>query len=277
MNKNVLKYLNGKAQQVTDYIRTKAEAAGNYLSEHAQDIKQSAIKATATVLTAAALLGGMTGCAKYKDVIMFPIASMKELEEIQEAGITAEDVLAVYDNFCLQKLYETFLHHKEDYGDDWYNFSAQFQSIKTHKRILQISNNDVPEYDYIHEPFYHMFNDEGYCLTYNFYGALNNDSREFSKNVQIVPVTFESLMDSLNVSPFSLTDEYWQNNPQHATDYNYPTGVDVYEPITIDRETIINATEEQLWKLYNVGIEITNHVMKQLQEKQDELNSDKQK
>lgn len=274
MNKNVFEYLGSKAQQVADYIRTKAEAAGNCLSERANDIKQGAIKTTATLLTAATLLGGMTGCTIGP---LYPIVATKPRDEIEEIGITAEDVLAVYDNLCLQKLYETFLHHKDDYGDDWYNLSAQFQSIKTDKRILQISNNDVPEYDYINEPFYHMFNDEGYCLTYNFYGALNNDSREFSKNVQISPVTFESLMESLKISPFTLTDEYWQNNPQHATDYNYVTGVDVYEPITIDRETIINATEEQLWTLYDVGIEITNYVMKQLQEKQAEINSNMQK
>ena len=46
MNKNVFNYLNEKANDVADYIKAKAEAAGTYLSEHAQDIKEGAIKGT---------------------------------------------------------------------------------------------------------------------------------------------------------------------------------------------------------------------------------------
>ena len=149
MNKNVFNYLNEKANEVTDYIKAKAEAAGAYLSEHAQDIKRGAIKGTATVLTAATLLTGMTGCVMqgtpqqgqgniqgqgtiqtqpqdpnapsrsesglfygdtYKEEELPPTIEHRTDEEIAQTGLTAQDVLNAYDQLAIDVAKAFYTH-----------------------------------------------------------------------------------------------------------------------------------------------------------------------
>lgn len=138
MNKNVFNYLNDKAHDAMDYIRAKAEAAGAYLEDHASDIKDGFVKGTATVLTVASLLGGMTGCVmqgnpqqgiqmqgapqstqpvdpnapsksesglffgeQYKEEDLPPVINHRTEEEIAQTGLTAQDVLNAYDQLAI--------------------------------------------------------------------------------------------------------------------------------------------------------------------------------
>jgi len=253
MHNNVFAYLSGKTQDVTNYIKTKAEAAGNYLREHAKQIKNGAIKATATALTAATLLVGATGCGLFSNETKFPIVSVKPFEEIQEQGITAQDVLNLYDYYSLQHLY-----HYLDSAQGYLNFdklSAQFEHIT----VDNFNGGAHPE------PFFHnMFSypswDNGYFVGFYYDAAYGKKSETTYKSALIPQVEFEDLMKVFNVKSFELTDEYWANNPQEAENYGYRTEDIVYEPFVFSRETIQNANEEQLWALYNVGIQITKRL-----------------
>ena len=57
-------------------------------------------------------------------------------------------------------------------------------------------------------------------------------------------------MKSFGKSSFTLEERHVNQIP-NMMDCYYQLGQTVYQPITIDRETIKNANEEQLWALYN--------------------------
>ena len=266
MNKNVFDYLNGKAHDVADYIKAKAEAAGNYISDHAQDIKNGAIKTTATLLTAAALVTGMTACDKPKtdddfNQPLYPIVTVRPQEEIEQAGITAEDVLAVYDNLSLLKIQNIYYHKKDEWAEDWNYLSAKFTNILPKRRVFPSVNLK----EFINEPFYQSFNGGTYGINYSFSGAIKDEVDNYSLEFNINPEPFENIMKSFNIEPFELTDEYWKENPTYAYDYFYTTGQMVYPSFEITRDTITNANEEQLWALYDMGMELTSQLQQELE------------
>lgn len=294
MNKNVFDYLNGKAHDVADYIKAKAEAAGNYISDHAQDIKNGAIKTTATLLTAATLMGGLTACddTNTKDPStqqtppihtqqpnipndttqdtteeefnrpLYPIVTVRSREEIEESGITAEDVLNFYDNLCLRKVHEIQESDKELFGETWEYLSAQFECLNVNKAKLPISSdNGFPIYRFLDEPFYHNITEQGYCMKLIYNEAYRDDVVNTNQGYVLTPDAFDQLMSIFNIKPFDLTEEYWQENPTYADSYNHITGISVYPNFKFTRETILNANEEQLWALYNLGTTISQQIM----------------
>ncbi len=168
MNKNVFNYLNDKTQELTDYIKAKAESVGNYLSEHAQDIKQGAIKGTATALTLATLLGGTTGCVmqgrpvqgtpqpgtqqtqpvdpnepsrsdgghfwgeRYTEDDLPAKIEHRTEEEIAQTGLTAQDVLNAYDQLAIDiaiAYYSSELYNGALSEEAKNNITATFESL----------------------------------------------------------------------------------------------------------------------------------------------------
>lgn len=272
MNKNVFEYLNGKAQQVTDYIRTKAEAAGNYLSEHAQDIKQGAIKTTATVLTAATLMGGMTGCtpknSEEQAETYYPIATVKPKDELEEIGITAQDVLDAYDALSL-KAHKTMETPNEDdlkKNKDWTSLSARFIQLTPQINIFPDLEEGLGNGYAQPEPFYFYHYRELQDTTAYFsaivYDAAIRDNL-FSNtynNAGIPKEIFENLMNAFNVESFVINEDYFIQNPQYEMAFYYLIGETVYEPFVIDRSVIENASIEQLWALYDIATYLTNSI-----------------
>lgn len=167
MNKNVFNYLNDKAHDAIDYIRAKAEAAGAYLEDHASDIKDGLVKGTATVLTVASLLGGMTGCmmqgqppqqnqqqnqqqtapilpgeeilsnsqlfvgTPYDESDIPPAIKHRTEEEISQTGLTAQDVLNAYDQLSLdaaRKMFSTDSYNQLS-NEAFEKLSVQFEGI----------------------------------------------------------------------------------------------------------------------------------------------------
>lgn len=188
-------------------------------------------------------------------------------EEIEATGITAEDVLAIYDQLAWDFGLERW-HYEFPGVDDSY-FSAQFDRID----VLN-SHHFHPEltdtYDY---PFYgigqlgHKNNffwlregdEKTFRETYDFnfhqtsvYGDNPNDSTVLGVGAH--KDQFEPVMDSFGVEKFFLTEEFIENSG-HPTSwllYDY-LNTDVYKPFAITRETIENATEEQLYLLYDLA------------------------
>ena len=272
MNKNVFNYLNEKANDVADYIKAKAEAAGTYLSEHAQDIKQGAIKGTATVLTAAMLLGGMTGCGDFgfnsnNYEQKFPISTVRPIEDIEEQGITAQDVLAAYDTISLAALKGLMASSKDDYGSRWDCFSAKFEGITPCEQFVFTEgadgtmkqnpflfpvNNYVPNHLWLNDSA--ISYDNVYEINFNYTGDITTTTLDRTiSHLGISEQDFVAIMESFNIQPFELTSEYLDSLDFSAPLYEDYLGQLVYPAFSLNREMILNANEEQLWALYNAA------------------------
>lgn len=274
MNKNVFTYLSGKANNVKDYIKSKAEAAGNYISDHAQDIKNGAIKTTATLLTAAALVTGMTACdttpsndpqtsqqEQQNSNTLYPIVTVKPREEIEAEGITSKDVLALYDNLAYLYAKNKLQPYADIRGYDVKDISAQFDNVHVCKISLKASGNT----QMVDDPFYCPINDNGYLVRYNYNSAIKDKKDHYHSDIIITQETFKTLMDSFNIAPIELTEEYWKENPTYVESHKHLTGKTVYPSFQFTRDIINNANEEQLWALYNVGNELTIDLKSQTQ------------
>ena len=227
MNKNVFNYLNDKAHDAIDYIRAKAETAGAYLEDHASDIKDGFAKGTATVLTVAYLLGGMTGCGdlgfdsdNYQQ--KFPISTIKPIDDIEEQGITAQDVLAVYDTISLAGLKGLMETSKDDYGSRWDCFSAQFESFGPSQQFVLTEGTDGKM---INNPFHFPINnyianhlwlndaaishDNVYELNFNYTGDITTTTLDRTiPQFGISAHDFINIMQAFNIEPFELTEDY---------------------------------------------------------------------
>lgn len=287
MNKDVFNYLSEKAHDVTDYIRAKAEAVGSYLEDHATDIKDGFVKGTATVLTTAMLLGGMTGCDVVEQIgqpklEQFEQLPIRPVDEIEQTGIKAEDVLALYDDLA-EKCVEA--HHsttswKDNLGDRFTDLDGQFVSITptssyvtkdrqsnyklpiyTRLPYFSTSNNWIlmPDSQYFNPNNSVIFDDNIYKTDLLINCNLDGD-RLSSLRVDcgIYKDDFEAVLKAFNVPSFALTEEYFSSDPNASTDLIEDLksgnifGNTVYEGITIDRQLLQNATQEQLWALYNM-------------------------
>ena len=309
MNKNVLDYLNDKTQNVADYIRAKSESAGNYITSHAKNIKKGAIRATATALTAATLLTGLSACDA-NEILVEPdieqetttgelttemdtfvetevtteepttdsnqqeqettenkpvLPEMRPIEEIEKTGITADDVLAAMDNLAW-KIY--YIGYKDSLvnPDDINNLTCKFSNIAP-TATTPASEELTPYLD----PFYHLLDsytpnfewlnnknqlDDVYAVKFVIKISLNGNN--FSQNVYDLGISkedFENIMDTFEMEQFTITADYLESlSSEDLQQYSHLIGNQAYSELKINRNLIENATEEQLWALYNATI-----------------------
>lgn len=281
MNKNVFNYLNDKANEVTNYIRAKAEAVGTYLQDHAQDIKDGAVKGTATVLTAAMLLGGMTGCdvveqiggPKLEQYEQLPI---RPIEEIEQSGITAEDVLALYDDLaekCVEAHYAT-TNWKDELGERFNELDGQFISISptTINEIGYENNYILPFYlqasvfkpsnrwsTESSSPYYtnqKFINEEIYETILTIKQNFGEKSGTKAYQWGVPKASFDKVLKAFNTPTTILDKETIEGKIPNAYFYqieeNNLWGTSAYNSVSLSRETISNATQEQLWALYDL-------------------------
>ena len=265
MNKNVLEYLNDKILNVADNIRAKSESVGNYITSHAKNIKKGAIRATATALTAATLIGGLTAC----EIETLTQLEVRPIEEIEETGIKAEDVLALYDNMAknyFERLYGNFSDSEKAASIIKYEFT----------NITPLESAVPTTEDYLFGPFETIIDPFYYSLdTYTIVSWLAYDTTKLSNicpinfnykayskdNVfdyqvtacGISPADLNSIIEAFNLKPFEITPEYIDSLGYAAISYQHLTGKTAYPSLTINRELIENANEQQLWSLYNAA------------------------
>ena len=296
MNKTVLEYLNGKANDVKDYIVAKAEAAGNYLSDHATDIKDGFVKGTATVLTVAAMLGGMTACDTNEPVenpnntpgISAPAnpstpetnpstpgqpgnpndnkVTLRPREEIEQTGITAQDVLDLYDEFARDAIraFHGFPGnpiHIDELTGNFISLSPQFiYHPETRDKIFTPcyikENNFTPAHNWLTDSSHQLYNpnisDVGEVHIMTLYvnqDGIGKDDK-YLKNFAIPATEFDKLMLAFNNSQFNITNEYVQDKNE-LLGLDKHIGKTAYNSIIFDKDLIANATEDQLWALYN--------------------------
>ena len=294
MNKTVLEYLNGKANDVKDYIVAKAEAAGNYLSDQATDIKNGLVKGTATVLTAAMLLGGMTACDTNTPVenpdntpgttITDPNnqgsqpnnqTTLRPREEIEQTGITAEDVLAAIDNLVKQYYYLSKKQYiTEENAHILDEIDYKFESITPKHSFVPSEENPEDLYAMIDpmfipqdslEIYYNWFSKEMnledvYQIHFNFSTTYTNEGvpeqhNTTVKNFVISQSDLNNILNAFNVEKFIITQDYINSLGIAGSSYRDLIGQELYKNTTINRQMLESATPEQLWALYDA---ITN-------------------
>ena len=253
-----------------------------YLKKQANDTKKPALRVAAIALIAVMLLTGLTACGVpefIKDIFnkddkieidktnQPPQLEMRPLEEIKETGITSEDVLAALDNlakefFLAGELYR--FEGLEDYRDD---LTYRFSGITPNDTYIPVSGDPDGKWEERQKPFYvstlihyadHRWLDEikefnnVYNLNFSYIAYLGNKPREFYvKSLAITKEEFESIMKAGNIDSFEINKEYTDSLGPKGSAYENFWEYQAYPDITIDREFIENASEEQLWALYN--------------------------
>lgn len=203
-----------------------------------------------------------------------PVINHRTEEEIAETGLTAQDVLNAYDQLCLDILKDMYSdNYYSDLSKDAYNkISAQFESITPW--FFKKYSSDKSEILRFDSPFYAV---RPNYFPKQFWQSMSSDIGEFPAvpitinikafadgvcftetipNAGIAPEQFANTMSSFGIKPYTL--DY---DTLYESTKNIGNGIDsffhflnqtAYEPMHITRETILNATPEQLESLYGM-------------------------
>jgi len=197
-----------------------------------------------------------------------PVETTRSPEEIEETGLTANDVLAAYDELARDS-YDAFYGVKYDSdGNKIYEYIPTFESISPMSMEYNDGNgNLIPfQYPFFYKekqftPFFAWFREEGNM----FYGMDTNsipNAYLVSLNIKLtkdkklsdLPCPYwtipnnmmRKLMSAFGVTEFKITEELANSSSYPSSVYDIAMGQKVFSPITISRETIQNASPEQL-------------------------------
>lgn len=267
-------------QEARTWLTDHAESTKAYLTQNGSKLAQKTLKTLSALVICTALVLGSTGCDKLpggtssSDPNHLPPVSFEELptrpiEDIMNQGIKAEDVLAAYDALA-EQIYEA-IYFEQDANE----LDAQFIEITPLKGEVLVKENG--EYVYKDSVYpYYTFNDD-YTAVYSWYHELNspyykenlqpiNDvmivnfgyhttNEAYSEQTFLQPFavsrkSFENILSSFNIKKKTLTHEDCYNSDFSADLIRF-VGKELFEGFIINRDVIENATEEQLWALYN--------------------------
>jgi len=276
--KTISAQLNQVYTQITNGTRATAQKALAWLQEKGEEIKaklessalpiaKQSLKTLASILVASSLLLSSAGCDKNPT---FEDLAVRSEEEIVETGITPEDVLAKYDDLCefMLEAQHSAPSYKDKLIDDYKNFEASFTEIAPSVRHIAGEPIENPFYEQIDEyipyqpwltmedSYYYIKNPQTlnnvFLVSIKFKSKLANlKSNEIADRFAVNAETMEKMLKAFNVKSYVLTaqsDSIAENPYYYGSSFNKT----VYENIKIDRNTIKNATEEQLWSLYNM-------------------------
>lgn len=189
--------------------------------------------------------------------------TMRTEEEIAQTGLTVEDVLAAYDNLAWKFSELRWAKNIENWGLELEgNVSAQFDKITVCNYSIHTTTEAYPFYginNFFHSFKHSWFSEplqlkDTYCI--NFYAdAILRDQviKTSIINAGIYKDQFEPVANSLGNGKFIFTQEMLDNLPNRDIlpflDFR---GVEVYHPFEITRQTIENATQEELYLLYDM-------------------------
>ncbi len=287
MNKNVLHYLQDKKTQLANLTKDQVNHIQEFLAKNGGQIKRSATGIFLAALTALAALP-MTGCnnvngphentsstaisgpADQSEHNPFQVLEIRDLEEIKEKGIKAEDVLALYDNLALTLEHSQYPKSSvnESLWEAYDATTAEFESF-TVRKFDKISfghnGEEVEIFDYpffieslTYSPSCHWSPIKEDPLSDVFVGIFNYnivlDNTYYNRqnrNFGIYDKEFGKTMDAFKIPASTLSKD--KQAFADIDDYFEPlVGQTIYGPLVIDRNLILNANEEQLWALYNM-------------------------
>lgn len=308
MNEQVTSYLRDKKQRLTALTKDKIAKINEYIEENKSQLVEylkhnsKQLKRSATALALAGLVTtsamGMTGCeignlntekhhpfgghitvSQDAPAVPFQKLKVKPQEEVEKAGITAEDVLALYDQLANDVWHARYIKEnlKEEFQQYYDTVSVQFDSISPHIYINSYpdDNGKLTNYEWEY-PFYIV--NEWFCPLHQWFNAAgrynyimpdsmenNTYSTTFHTNFVfgdsmyeasypefgVEKELFENMMNSFNVEKSILTeDQIAFARKSHF--FENQIGQEIYTPITITREDILNATPDQLWAFYHL-------------------------
>ena len=234
------------------------------------------------------LLTCLPGCDLARSAGLLPAETLPQAiegrprNEIQQEGITAEDVLAVYDQLAAITTKYLYSDIKDTMGDVYNNMDARFVSITA---PLEYKIPDGYSEDGIPLSFYPLIDEHlspAHWLEddrmYNVYPITFHADVLYGRNVLdhkyefLVwnDADFDLIAQAFGSTSFIVTEDTIEQEPNKTGAYLYSdisyVGKPAYPAFTITREVIENANEEQLWALYNAatnGFLTTNFVTKE--------------
>lgn len=294
-NKNLITQIHGALASIKNGGLEQCKKIKNWIEEKGEQIKdalindrsksaQSALRLfmTLSVITAMALNttacdintingGDQQGIQGGNVQNITPITTTRSPEEIEETGLTANDVLAAYDELASDVFAAIFKEPENSYYD---GYSCSFVSISPMQMDF---NNGDGSFSRQTIPYYHKedkfrpmqfwFNNEGG----SFYGLNNQQidnvylvslNLQFIRGSEVIHRTnnnwlitedvMANLMQAYDSDPFFVTQDTINASSQPESVFCFAPEDDmVYQPITIDRELIKNSNEEQLTALMN--------------------------
>lgn len=254
-----------------------------YISrEYGKKIKRSA---TALALAGLTTLSATTmgGCENISNIINpeetyaftepYEKPTTRDDIDIEEKGITAEDVLAEFDNLAWEFNLRTYTHSiQELHPDEWEeivkNSETSAQFVKITPKIAYGSEEPFPFYGIpISHPFHNRFLnfltqeqlDKEFEGVYPGLLYLNTitfgHAGEEYFYIGMYKDQFQPLAECLSSDKFLLTEdlihEKW-NNLHDLSKFDYLDSQG-YASFEITRETIENASEEELYLLYDLA------------------------
>lgn len=220
----------------------------------------SYLKRTTALAAVAAMLAAGTACDEFSlpnlntsntTASQTNKETLKTREQLEQEGITAEDVLKVYDNLAAK-----ISEKSETYNDLYKGLKTDFVKISTPFIGFLGVRNYYKADDFTPSENWHT-NPATINNVYPISFQVQTQKESFSPledeaTFGIDADTFEKLMSAFNQQSKIFKEEDFE--PHHLMfkeDFEFLLDKEVYPYFTITRETINNATEEQLWTLYN--------------------------
>lgn len=284
MNEKVKSYLSDKAQKLSTLTEDKIAEIKKYLNTHSKQLKRSATAlALAGLVTTSAM--GMTGCddviptkdpsstsstlptningEEYVPQEHFNRPTMRTEEEIEESGLTAEDVLAAYDNLAWELAVLTWKDIIVDLDnvDSIDDISAQFEKISVYNQNPRNQSENFPFFGLCEfERGFPVMKDKSSIALKNTYQTNLYISSVLGNYPTTKPYIgfgiykdeFEPVADALGNGKFLFTEDIYNSYPDLLRPLRFYINLEVYAPFEITRDTILNASQQELQLLYDM-------------------------
>lgn len=238
-------------------------------------------KAATLGLAGAILLGGLaTGCGKNDIIKTYPglisadssvsqqtesldsietyytfsdVTSLPSESQVAEKGITAEDVLALYDTMAFTLANKYYSKFADALGEDYENLRTRFQSIRPpyHTETGDSANDYYQEY-YAYQDRYN-----GLVET-----SFNIEVRKGDQigilpypNIECDAGIFENVAKALGQESFEATLDWIDSFPGNKGRFVLP-GLPAWNDFEITRDDIEKASAEELLNYYKMGVSI---------------------
>ena len=220
-----------------------------------------------------ALLANLTGCTIFgpKETLPAPL-EVRPLEEIEQTGISPEDVLAAFDQLASITAKHVYEQFKDDLGDKFYDIDARFISIAPpmcqkagEQALAQLSFYPMDSTAYHYPPWFDDLVELNNIYSISFHVKLlyKGKTADTCYNMLVLPQDeFISIAESFDATSFNVTsNDIAQEIKISGADPFMFENSTAYTGFTITRESILNANDKQLWALYNAatqGFLLTN-------------------
>lgn len=229
-------------------------------------------KRAAAITVTLAMLISLTGCAqpeRFTGETLPATMEAKPQEEIEQNGITPEDVLAIYDQWAMVALHHWWSDAKSRWGDDFNNITATFNSItpemvtdndfETHERTYRMKAYYTETLDFDGTNYWQIdakpHDETIYLITVNIdvgYKGEVFSSGEFQLGIS--EADFLPIAEGFGSEPFEISlEKLIEIYGKHTLIATLDGGTG-YSAFIIDRQTILGITDpELLWSLYNAA------------------------